>query len=223
LVSVAPGLQPEGDLTLRYIVLGNKIMPYASVNSSSPLPQDEEDEYKNYTQRKESAQTSDNAQDLYYGTEELLDALPRVWTRGVLYVLVGFAFVLLPWATLSKVDETGSARGRIEPKGATQKLDTSIGGSVKAVKVKEGDSVKAGQVLLELESDILQTDMQQAKEKLQGLQNQVAQLDVIKKQMQLTLTVQEQQNKSQALEKISQINQAKQNLDAKQSIYNLQK
>jgi hemolysin D len=198
-------------------------MPYASVNSSSPLPQNEEDEYKNYTQRKESAQTSDNAQDLYYGTEELLDALPRVWTRGVLYVLVGFAFVLLPWATLSKVDETGSARGRIEPKGATQKLDTSIGGSVKAVKVKEGDSVKAGQVLLELESDILQTDMQQAKEKLQGLQNQVAQLDVIKKQLQLTLSVQEQQNKSQALEKISQINQAKQNLDAKQSIYNLQK
>ncbi len=198
-------------------------MPYASVNSSSPLPQDEGNEYKSYTQRKESAQTSDNAQDLYYGTEELLDALPRVWTRGVLYVLVGFAFILLPWATLSKVDETGSARGRIEPKGATQKLDTSIGGSVKAVKVKEGDSVKAGQVLLELESDILQTDMQQAKEKLQGLQNQVAQLDVIKKQLQLTLSVQEQQNQSQALEKISQINQAKQNLDAKQSIYNLQK
>ncbi|MBW4476199.1 MAG: HlyD family efflux transporter periplasmic adaptor subunit [Tolypothrix brevis GSE-NOS-MK-07-07A] len=198
-------------------------MSYASVNSSSPLPQDEGNEYKSYTHSKESAQTSDNAQDLYYGTEELLDALPRVWTRGVLYVLVGFAFVLLPWATLSKVDETGSARGRIEPKGATQKLDTSIGGSVKAVKVKEGDIVKAGQVLLELESDILQTDMQQAKEKLQGLQNQVAQLDVIKKQLQLTLSVQEQQNKSQALEKISQINQAKQNLDAKQSIYNLQK
>jgi HlyD family secretion protein len=198
-------------------------MPYASVNSSSPLPQDEGDEYKSYTHSKESAQTSDNAQDLYYGTEELLDALPRVWTRGVLYVLVGFAFVLLPWATLSKVDETGSARGRIEPKGATQKLDTSIGGSVKAVKVKEGDNVKAGQVLLELESDILQTDMQQAKEKLQGLRNQVAQLDVIKKQLQLTLSVQEQQNQSQALEKISQVNQAKQNLDAKQSIYNLQK
>ncbi|MCV3212306.1 HlyD family efflux transporter periplasmic adaptor subunit [Plectonema radiosum NIES-515] len=198
-------------------------MPYASVNSSSPLPQEEGDEYKSYTHSKESAQTSDNAQDLYYGTEELLDALPRVWTRGVLYVLVGFAFVLLPWATLSKVDETGSARGRIEPKGATQKLDTSIGGSVKAVRVKEGDTVKAGQVLLELESDILETEMQQAKEKLQGLRNQVGQLDVIKKQLELTLGVQEQQNRSQGLEKISQVNQAKQNLDAKQSIYNLQK
>jgi hemolysin D len=198
-------------------------MPYASVNSSSPLPQEEGDEYKSYTHSKESAQTSDNAQDLYYGTEELLDALPRVWTRGVLYVLVGFAFVLLPWATLSKVDETGSARGRIEPKGATQKLDTSIGGSVKAVRVKEGDTVKAGQVLLELESDILETEMQQAKEKLQGLRNQVGQLDVLKKQLELTLGVQEQQNRSQALEKISQVNQAKQNLDAKQSIYNLQK
>lgn len=65
--------------------------------------------------------------------------------------------------------------------------------------------------------------MQQAQEKLSGLQNQRAQLDVLKKQLQLTLGVQEQQNRSQALEKMSQVNQAKQNLDAKQSTYNLQK
>jgi HlyD family secretion protein len=197
-------------------------MPYAT-NSSSPLPDDDADEYENYTDTEKSTDIKEGVKDLYYGTEELLDALPRVWTRGVLYVLIGFAFLALPWATLSKVDETGSARGRIEPKGATQKLDSSSGGSVKAVKVKEGDTVRKGQVLLELESDILQTEMQQAKEKLSGLQNQRSQLDVLKKQIQLTLSVQEQQNQSQAMEKMSQVSQAKQDLDAKQSTYNLQK
>jgi hemolysin D len=202
-------------------------MPHPSTNSSSTLTQEEQDEYINYrdshklTETVES--TTDNINDLHYGTEELLDALPRVWTRGVFYALLGFAVIGLPWATLSKVDETGSARGRIEPQGATQKLDSQVGGSVKTVKVKEGDSVKAGQVLLEVESDVLQTELQQVETKLSGLLSQRLQLDVVKNQLQLTLSTQEQQNQSQALEKLSQFNQTKQNLDAKESIHNLQK
>jgi hemolysin D len=202
-------------------------MPYTSVNSSSTLPKEEKDEHQSYIQPEESPEveqtTEGNAKDLYYGTEQLLDALPRAWTRGVLYVLIGFGAIVLPWATLSKIDETGTARGRIEPQGATLKLDTQASGSVKTVSVKEGDTVKAGQVLLELESDILQTELQQVQTKFSGLQYQRSQLDVLKNQIQLTLSVQEQQNQSQALEKISQVNQAKQNLDAKQSTYNLQK
>jgi hemolysin D len=204
-------------------------MPYTSPNSSSALLKDEQDEYKLYLQPGEETTESKeqipqgNTQDLYYGTEELLDALPRIWTRGVLYVLVGFAVIALPWASLSKVDETGTARGRIEPQGATQKLDSPTGGSVKAVSVKAGDTVTAGQVLLELDSDILRTELQQAEAKLAGLISQQTQLNVLKNQLQLTLNVQEQQNQSQALEKISQVNQAKQNLDIKQSVYNLQK
>lgn len=205
-------------------------MPYASSNSSSAISKEEYNDNQKHqvdgesTEKKsESDAGSDTGGDLYYATEELLDALPKLWTRGVLYALIGFVFIALPWATMSKIDETGSARGRIEPKGATQKLDTKAGGSVKTVKVKEGDTVKAGQILLEIDSDILQTEIQQAQAKLSGLQNQKAQLDVLKNQLSLTTSVQEQQNQSQALEKKAQIQQAKQNLDAKQSLYKLQK
>ncbi len=198
-------------------------MPYPS-----PNPSDEYNEYINHkadsvnTENKEQIPQDDN-NDLHYGTEELLDALPKLWSHGVLYVLIGFAALGIPWATISKVDETGSARGRIEPQGATRKLDSQVSGSVKNVNVKEGDTVKAGQVLLELESDILETELQQTEAKLSGLLNQRAQLDVLKKQLQLSLSVQERQNQSQASEKMSRVNQAKQNLDTKQSIYNLQK
>ncbi|YAF93724.1 MAG: HlyD family efflux transporter periplasmic adaptor subunit [Nodularia sp. CChRGM 3473] len=204
-------------------------MSYTSPHSSSTFLKDQQDEYKNYIRPSEEAsqfneQTQEgNTPDLYYGTEELLDALPKLWTRGVLYVMVGFATLVLPWATLSQVDEIGSARGRIEPQGATQKLDSQAGGSVKAVMVKAGDIVRTGQILLELDSDILQTELQQAEAKLSGLQNQLMQFDILKNQLQLTLNVQEQQNQFQALEKISQVNQAKQNLAVKQSTYNLQK
>ncbi|MEH2057471.1 MAG: HlyD family efflux transporter periplasmic adaptor subunit [Nostoc sp.] len=195
-------------------------------NRSSPLPQDE---HQSYTQQEESVEFNEqteagnDSQDLHYGTEGLLNALPRVWTRGLLYVLIAFTGLFLPWAILSKVDETGSARGRIEPKGATQKLDSQTGGSVKAVLVKEGDTVRAGQVLMELDSDLLQTELQQVQSKLQGLQNRQSQLELLKNQLLMSTSLLEQQNKSQELEKTAQLNQVQQILDAKLSSYNVQK
>ncbi|OKH10947.1 HlyD family secretion protein [Fischerella major NIES-592] len=197
-------------------------MPHPYTNSSSALA-DERDEKQSNSQTQDFTTVKEQTQDWHYGTEELLDALPRIWTRGVLYALLGFTALALPWSVLAKVDETGNARGRIEPQGSTQKLDALVSGSVKAVKVKEGDTVQAGQILLELDSDILQTELHQAQEKLTGLLNQRLQYDVIKNQLQSALSVQKQQNQSQALEKLSQVHQAKQDLEAKQGLYNLQK
>ncbi|RCJ40846.1 hemolysin D [Nostoc minutum NIES-26] len=190
-------------------------MPNQYRNSSSAIAKIEDE--------KTTVSETDDTNNWSYSTEELLDALPKAWTRSLLYALVGFTAIALPWAMLSKVDETGSARGSIEPQGATLKLDSQADGRVTSVRVKEGDKVKAGQILLDIESNILQTQLQQAEAKLSGLQNQRSQFDVLKNQFQLSLNVQEQQNQSQALEKMSQVNQAKQNLDAKQSTYNLQK
>ncbi|MEO1559135.1 MAG: biotin/lipoyl-binding protein, partial [Cyanobacteria bacterium J06632_19] len=202
-------------------------MPYPLPNTSSTINKEEYNEDKKHLSGIENTdaepQTDANTGDLYYATEELLDALPKLWTRGVLYALVGFVILGLPWAIISKIDETGSAKGRVEPKGSTRKLDTQAGGKVKSVSVKEGDTVKAGQILLELDSQILRTELQQFQAKLSGLQNQKAQLNVLKNQLSSTINVQEQQNQSQAQEKISQIEQAKQNLDSKKSVYRLQR
>ncbi|MDJ0620706.1 MAG: HlyD family efflux transporter periplasmic adaptor subunit [Calothrix sp. MO_192.B10] len=158
-----------------------------------------------------------------YGTEELLDALPQRWTRSILYFLVGFTAIALPWAMFSRVDETGSARGRLEPKGSTYKLDAAVGGKIINVGVKEGETVRAGQLLVEIESEILRTDLQQAHKRLEGLLNRITQLQLAKNQIMLALQVQEQQNQAQQLAKIAQINQAKQNFDTKRSNYQLQK
>ena len=167
-------------------------------------------------------QTLDKAKDWFYGTEELLDALPKAWTRSMLYLLVSFAAIILPWAMLTKVDETGSASGRIEPKGATQKLDSVVTGSVIAVNVKEGTQVQAGQVLVEMESEVLKTEIQQAKAKLEGLTNRQAQLEILKNQVLMSINIQSQQNQSQSLEKIAQLNQAQQTFETKKNAYNFQ-
>jgi HlyD family secretion protein len=179
--------------------------------------------HEEYTEQQSSSEVVDDSEKLHYGTEELLDALPKVWSRSLIYVFVGFLAVAIPWSMVSTVDETGSARGRIEPLGSIRKLDSITGGNVTAVKVKEGDRVRTGQILLKLDNDTVKPELERTKEKLAGLENQVSQLELLKKQIELTASTQEQQNLSQAEEKKAQVNQAIQNLNAKQSTYNLQK
>jgi hemolysin D len=143
-------------------------------------------------------------------TQELIDTLPKTWTRGLLYFLAIFVAIALPWAVFYRVDETGTARGRLEPKNTTQKLDAPASGIVIAVRAKEGDIVKRDRVLLELDSDLLRNDLQQAQDKLEGQQYRLAQLESQKNAFFLALNTQKQQNQAQLLEKDSQISQANQ-------------
>jgi hemolysin D len=145
-------------------------------------------------------------------TKDLLDTLPRPWTRGLFYCLVFFTAIILPWSILTKVDETGVARGKLEPKAKTIELDAPIGGKVTALLVKEGERVKAGQTLLELESEEIRAELQQLEEKQTGQLNRLTQLQLLQNQITLSLRTQQQQNQAQQLEKRSQVEQARQNL-----------
>ncbi|MBP5974515.1 HlyD family efflux transporter periplasmic adaptor subunit [Brasilonema sp. CT11] len=156
-------------------------------------------------------------------TQDLLDSLPHVWTRGLLYFLLSFSAIVLPWTMLFKVDETGTARGRLEPKGKTVNLDTIITGTVAKIQVKEGELVKPGEPVLILDSELVKTELHQVKDKLEGQFNRLSQLNVLKKQLVVALTTQQQQNQAQELEKQAQVEQVQQNLSALQNSYELQK
>lgn len=199
-------------------------MPNSSLNSPSVLTVTEQNQQSFVEESSVIIQpyiTKGN--DWFYGTEELLDALPKLWTRSMLYLLVSFAAIVLPWLILAKVDETANATGRIEPKGATQKLDSAVTSTVTAVNVQEGTNVRSGQVLVQLDSNILRADLQQAQRKLEGLINQQSQLELLKNQLLLAINIQEQQNRYQELEKLSQVNQARDILETKKNTYSLQK
>lgn len=172
------------------------------------------------TQSKSSESASDDWSSL---TKELIDTLPQVWTRGLLYLLVLFAGIVLPWAMLSKVDETGSARGRLEPKGKTLRLDAPVAGTVAAIKVKEGQTVRKGQLLLQLESEIASTELQQAQAKLEGQLNRATQLELLKNQLEIAVRTQQQQNQAQESEQRAQLNQIRQRLNSNRKAYALEK
>lgn len=166
-----------------------------------------------------SDSSSSHSDDWSDATKELLDALPQVWTRGLLYLLVAFATIGLPWAMLSKVDETGSAKGRLEPKGKTIRLDAPVAGTVALIQVKEGESVKTGQSLLSLESELVRSNLQQAQAKLDGQLNRMTQLKVVKNQLEIAIRTSRLQSQATVSEQMAQLDENKQRLDSNRKAY----
>ncbi|HEY9663070.1 MAG TPA: HlyD family efflux transporter periplasmic adaptor subunit [Allocoleopsis sp.] len=147
-------------------------------------------------------------------TKDTINTMPRVWTRGLLYLLAIFAAIVLPWAMLSKVDQVGTARGQLEPKGKTFKLDAPVTGEVSEIKVKEGQTLKAGQVLVELESNLTAAEIQQAQAKLEGQLNRLSQLEFMRTQLQgVTTQIQRQQGTAEAASQQAAIDETQQKIE----------
>jgi adhesin transport system membrane fusion protein len=89
--------------------------------------------------------------------ETLLDDGGR--TRNLRRTLLGIVVlvgIFVVWALLAQIDELARARGEVQPGGHVQVLQSQEGGTIVKLHVKEGDSVKAGQVI----ADFATTDIE---------------------------------------------------------------
>src|SRR6185369_8558991 len=71
--------------------------------------------------------------------------------RAVAFTIVGFFLVSLAWACLGKIDIIATAQGRIVPTGRTKIIQPLEAGTVTAIRVRDGDRVREGDVLVELD------------------------------------------------------------------------
>lgn len=156
-------------------------------------------------------------------TQDVLNTLPRVWSRGLLYLLASFACIAIPWTMLARVDQTGQAKGRLEPSGKTIQLDAPVAGTVAEVKVEAGETVKRGQVLLVFESDLTQTELQQAQSRLEGQRDRRNQQALMQPHLQTALRTQQLHSQAQVSEQIAQLNQIQQQLAAAEAARVLEK
>lgn len=74
------------------------------------------------------------------------------WSSSLIWISSTLFAVTLIWAFTSKIDQTISVRGQLEPAGSVKDVDSPSTGVIKSVFVKEGQRVKVGQPLFELES-----------------------------------------------------------------------
>jgi len=82
---------------------------------------------------------------------EILETPPSPLGRAILWSIIGFFTVAVTWASLSEVDIVAVAQGRIIPSGHSKKVQPLEFGTVTAINVTEGQAVRAGDVLIELD------------------------------------------------------------------------
>ena len=89
---------------------------------------------------------------------ELIEKPVSPAPRAAMWLLIAFAVIAVLWAIFGKIDVVASARGRIVPNDRTKVIQPFETSTVKAILVRDGQQVKAGQVLIELDATDPQAD-----------------------------------------------------------------
>ena len=74
-----------------------------------------------------------------------------VKARGLLYLVSLVLFLLVVWSYFAEIDEVAKGDGKVIPSQQLQVLQSYDGGIVQDILVREGQTVKAGQVLLKVD------------------------------------------------------------------------
>ena len=90
--------------------------------------------------------------DLSFFDESILQQ-GRFWIRTVTWALIGSSVFGVTWLALARTEEIVVAAGQLEPIGSVQVIQMPVGGVADQILVKEGDRVKAGQVLMKLDTE----------------------------------------------------------------------
>jgi hemolysin D len=91
---------------------------------------------------------------------EIQETPPSPHGRWMIYMIISVVLVALLWATWGEIDIITVAHGKIIPSDYSKVVQPLESGLVKAIHVKDGDHVKAGQVLIELDTTSTGADAQ---------------------------------------------------------------
>jgi hemolysin D len=82
---------------------------------------------------------------------EIMETPPSPLGRAIAVTIAGVFCLALAWASLGRIDIVASAPGKIIPSGRTKVVQPFETGVVRAIHVRDGQNVKAGDVLIELD------------------------------------------------------------------------
>ncbi|WP_425060143.1 Hemolysin secretion protein D, chromosomal [Sporomusa carbonis] len=96
---------------------------------------------------------------------EIVEKPPSPIGRATAWAIIMLFSVALIWACVGEVDEVAVATGKVIPSGYTKAIQAFDTGVVKAIHVKDGSKVKAGDILIELDTTMTAADLaRQSKE-----------------------------------------------------------
>ncbi len=97
--------------------------------------------------------------------------------RSIAYTIMALFVLALLWASFSKVDIVASAKGKIIPSGRTKVIQPFETGVVRAIDVHDGQVVKAGETLIQLDSTMNNAELKHYQNDLIAAELDVARLE----------------------------------------------
>lgn len=91
-------------------------------------------------------------------------------------ILIGLT-ILLTWAWLFKLEEVSTGTGKVIPSSKEQIIQSLDGGVVTKLEVKEGDIVKKGQILAQIDPTRFESQVGESESKLRAAQAKAARLE----------------------------------------------
>lgn len=114
---------------------------------------------------------------LSYELGKAVQELPPLYTRllaGGISVLV---FGAIAWAHFSLVDEVATANGELIPSTQVRPVTALEPGTIKEIRVREGQVIKKGAVLVELSAGVPQTEVERLQRNQKLIQDDVNRLE----------------------------------------------
>ncbi len=97
--------------------------------------------------------------------------------RSIYWIVVGFILLLLAWSCIGEIDIVVTAQGKIIPDGYTKVVQAGTAGTLTRMLVKEGDLVKTGANLAELDPSIQEAELSATRDKIEQLNSELARLE----------------------------------------------
>ena len=97
---------------------------------------------------------------------EILEKPPSPLGRTIIWTIVAFFVISVAWATLGRVDVVSSANGKTLPRERVKIMQAPEAGVVRSISVVDGQRVKAGDILINLDPTNAEADKTQAREQL---------------------------------------------------------
>ncbi len=99
---------------------------------------------------------------------EILETPASPAARAIAWTIMALFVFAIAWASIGKVDVVAVAQGRIVPAGRSKIVQPLEAGVVRAIHVEDGQSVRAGQVLIELDATATEADRRRLAADLAG-------------------------------------------------------
>ena len=99
--------------------------------------------------------------------------------RAIGALIILFLLIAIAWASLGSVEIVATANGKIVPTGRTKVIQPLEIGVVRAIRVQEGQSVKAGDVVVELDPTAATAERDRLKSELVAAQLDVARFTAV--------------------------------------------